>query len=262
VFGLLMLPLSYLLLERLRWIVLPQVQPARAVLFVVVTAMILAAVAAIRAAGERRWWESVLWLLPVYAVPGNMPVLEVLIPDLSQPLIRTRLAIVVGLALLTTAAAWALESRRRWALAPWAAAILVPVLVIPSWGRVRNYPTLDSPELRQLSSWGRTSTGKEAMFFFPDAGHDLTPGVFRATSLRALYVDWKAGGQANFLKAFAQEWWSRWEKSGADQFAGADMSRYRALGIDYIVLKAAHRIPTLTPAFENARFVVYAVPAT
>ena len=262
VFGLLMIPLSYLLLERMKWIVIPQVQPARAVLFVVVTAMILAAVAAIRAAAERRWWESVLWMLPVYAVPVNTRVLEVLIPDLSQPLIRTRFAIVVGLALLTTAAAWTVESRRRWALAPWAAAILVPVLIIPTWGRMRNYATLDNPELRRLSTWGRTSTDKDAMFFFPDASHDLSPGVFRATSLRALYVDWKAGGQANFLKAFAHEWWSRWEKSGAEKFVGADMQSYRALGIDYIVLKSAHRIPTLKPAFENARFVVYAVPAT
>ena len=33
------------------------------------------------------------------------------------------------------------------------------------------------------------------MFLFPDVGHDLYPGIFRALSERALYVDWKSGGQ-------------------------------------------------------------------
>jgi hypothetical protein len=95
------------------------------------------------------------------------------------------------------------------------------------------------------------------MFFFPDAGRDLVPGVFRATGLRAVYADWKAGGQVNFLKNFAREWWSRWQQSGADNFTSADPERYRALGIDYIVLKPTHRIPGRAPVFENARFAVY-----
>jgi hypothetical protein len=36
------------------------------------------------------------------------------------------------------------------------------------------------------------------------------------------------------------------------------MDLYRKLGIDYIVLQRDHRIASLAPVFENARFVVYA----
>ena len=253
-----MIPLSYWLLERLKWTMIPQIQPARAVLFVVAAAVILAAVAAMRAAGERRYWESVLWLIPAYAVPAQSCVLEIVLPNLSVPLIRTRFVIVAGLAALTALAACAVMSGRRWALGACAAAMLLPAIVLPGWGQVRNYAPLHNPELRQVSLWARSSTPKDAIFVFPDAGRGLTPGVFRATALRALYVDWKAGGQANFLKDFAREWWLRWQAMGAGRFAPVDMDLYRKLGIDYIVLQRDHRIASLSPVFENARFVVYA----
>jgi uncharacterized membrane protein len=255
--GMLAMPASYLLLERIKWVIVPQIQPARAVLFVVVFAEILATVAAIKAAGERRYWESILWLVPVFAVPANARVLQILVPDLSDPLIRTRLLIVLALAAGTCFAAWAVVNQRRWALAPWAAAIVVPAFLLPGWGHVRNYNRLDSPELQQLSSWARSHTPKDTIFLFPDAGRNLTPGMFRATSLRSVYVDWKAGGQVNFLPGFAHEWWSRWQNSGLDSFNSYEPGRYRALGIDYIVLAPAHRVPTRMPAFENARFIVY-----
>lgn len=263
-FGVLMMPLSYLLLERLKWSAIPQIQPARAVLFVVVIAVVLAAVAAAQAAGQRRYWESVAWLAPVFAVPAQTRVFEILLPGLSIPLIRTRLAIVLGLAALSTLAARAVASRRRWALAPWMAAIALPFFVLPGWGRMENYRPLETAELDQVASWARASTPKDALFFFPDAGRGLAPGVFRARSLRALYVDWKAGGQANFLKGFAHEWWLRWRRSEAENFTAAGGERYRALGIDYIVLAPAHRIPGRAAVFQNARFLVYRVagPAT
>lgn len=263
-FGALMMPLSYLLLERLKWSAIPQIQPARAVLFIVALAVVLAAVAAFQAAGQRRYGECVAWLVPVFAVPAHTRVLQILLPDPSIPLIRTRLAIILGLAALTALAAWAVASERRWALAPWVVAIALPFFVLPGWGQMQNYRPLETAELDQAASWARASTPKNALFFFPDAGRGLAPGVFRARSLRALYVDWKAGGQANFLKGFAHEWWSRWQKSGAKNFTNTDWERYRTLGIDYIVLAPAHRIPGRAPVFENARFLVYRVagPAT
>jgi hypothetical protein len=259
VIGILTMPLSYLLLERLKWIVVPQLQPARALLFVAAVAVMLAAAAAVRAASARRWWESVLWLIPVFALPAHTRVLEIVLPDLGNPLIRTRAAIVVAFALLTTFAAWAVARQRRWALAPWTAAIVLPFFVLPGWGRMQNYPALETPELDQVAAWARQSTSKDAIFFFPDAGRGLAPGVFRARALRALYVDWKAGGQSNFLKGFAREWWKRWQATGAGNFSVADTERYRALGIDYIILSPAHRIPARAPDFSNDRFVVYRV---
>jgi hypothetical protein len=264
VFGMCMLPASYLLLERLKWIVVPQVQPARALLFVAAVAVILAAAAGVRAAVARRWWESVLWFIPVFALPANTRVLQVMLPDLANPLLRTRAALVLALALLAAFAAWAVARERRWALAPWTAAIVLPFFVLPGWGRMQNYPPLETRELDQVAAWARQSTDKDAVFFFPGAGHGLTPGVFRARSLRAVYVDWKAGGQANFLKGFAHEWWTRWQNTGAGKLTTADPERYRALGIDYIVLPAQNRLAARAPDFANGRFAVYrtAPPAT
>ncbi len=261
-FGILMVPVSYVLLERLKWIVAPQAQFARALLFVDVIAVVLASAAAMRAASVRRWWESALWLVPVFALPANVRVLEIVLPDLTNPLIRTRVVIVLGLAASTTLAAWAVSANRRWALAPWAVAVLVPFLVLPGWGRMRNYPPLETPELDQVVAWARQSTPIDTVFFFPDAGRSLEPGVFRARALRAVYVDWKAGGQVNFLKGFAREWWSRWQKSGAAKYEGADMERYRELGIDWIVLQARHRLPGRAPGFANGRYVAYRVAGT
>ncbi|HEX8984866.1 MAG TPA: DUF6798 domain-containing protein [Bryobacteraceae bacterium] len=256
-FGMATIPLSYLLLERMKWIVIPQAQPARALLFVVVVAVVLACAAAAQAARSHCWWESVLWLIPVFALPANTLVLGIVLPDLTSPLIRTRVVIVLALAALTALAAWAVGHERKWALAPWAAAIVLPFFVLPGWGRVQNYATVETPELDRAAAWARECTPRDAIFFFPDAGRSLAPGVFRARSLRAVYVDWKAGGQVNFLRNYAREWWSRWQKSGAARFAGVDLERYRALGIDYIVLASEHRIPGRTPAFSNQGFVLY-----
>jgi hypothetical protein len=70
-------------------------------------------------------------------------------------------------------------------------------------------------------------------------------------------VDWKSGGQVNFLKGFAPEWWSRWQKTGAGTYPGAGLALYRSLDIDYIVLERRHRLDGSAPVFENARFAAY-----
>jgi hypothetical protein len=255
--GLLSIPVSYLLLEKLKWIAGPQIQPARAVLFVTAFAVILGAAAAMEAVRRGRVWESVLWLVPVFAVPAQGRVLEILWPDLSLPLIRTRVLVVLVLAVLTAFAAWAVASRRRWCAAAAALAALVPFYALPQWAKVRNYGRLGGADMDRLISWAGSATARDAMFLFPDAGRGLDPGLFRAKARRALYVDWKSGGQANFEESFAREWWSRWQKSGAGEAVFADLGRYRALGIDYIVLKPAHRLAGAQAVFEDAGFVVY-----
>ena len=95
------------------------------------------------------------------------------------------------------------------------------------------------------------------MFLFPDADQDLEPGVFRAAALRAVYVDWKAGGQVNFFKDLGEEWWSRWQKTMAQPFDPHDLGRYQGLGIDYIVVGAKNKLAATPPAFENALFAAY-----
>jgi hypothetical protein len=157
-----------------------------------------------------------------------------------------------------TVALWAEGRKGCWSgVTLWGATMLAPFFLIPGYGRVRNYPSLNNPELQTLSDWARSSTPKDAMFLFPDAGEELYPGIFRAHALRAVYVDWKAGGQVNFLKAFAREWWPRWQRTMGEKFQPSSMGSYTGLGIDYVVVRVANRAPGGNPVFENSHFVAY-----
>lgn len=255
--GMLSFPVSYVLLEKMKWALVPQVQPGRALLFVTALAGILAALAAIKAGQQRRYWESVLWFLLVFAIPMSARVSEILLPGLSDPLARRRALLALLLAVGAALAVWAEASKRRWAVLAWALAVLAPFFAIPGYGKVNNYPDLHPPELRQLADWARSSTPKDAVFLFPDAGKELYPGIFRAQALRAVYVDWKAGGQINYLKAFADEWWPRWQATMQGRFRPEKVRTYAALGIDYIVVRPVNRLPGGAPVFENAKFLVY-----
>jgi hypothetical protein len=261
--GLASMPVSYWLLEKLKWSLVPQAQPLRALLFVTAVALILAAVAAVKASEQGRYWESVLWLLPAFAIPIQPRVSEVLLPHLANPLIRRRVLLILFLSVCTTLALWAERRKFRW-FAPGltALAALLPFLLIPSYGQVRNYPELHNPELEALSAWARSSTPKDAVFLFPDARQELYPGIFRAEALRAVYADWKQGGQVNFLKVFAREWWPRWQQTMAGKFQPGKVDSFAALGIDYVVVRPANRLPWRVPVFENSGFLVYRLAPT
>jgi hypothetical protein len=92
---------------------------------------------------------------------------------------------------------------------------------------------------------------------FPEAGRHLDPGIFRAEGLRAVYVDWKGGGQVNYLPDFAADWWFRWQQTMQGFHAG-DLPRYEALGIGYVVLPPGEKLPQ-SPVFQNADYAVYSL---
>ncbi|HBY60519.1 MAG TPA: hypothetical protein DEH78_11905, partial [Solibacterales bacterium] len=94
VWSVLMMPVSYVVLERMKWIMMPQFQPARAVLFLVVIAQTLGGIAALRAARNRRWLEALAWSIPVFALPVHTLVLRALVPGLADPLAWKRTALV------------------------------------------------------------------------------------------------------------------------------------------------------------------------
>src|SRR5579884_1078647 len=206
--GIASIPVSYWLTEKLKWALMPQVQPARAVLWITAFAVILASIAALRA---QRWWEALLWLALVFTIPMQPRVWD------CTP---RRAAVVVALAGLACL---------RVPMGAFAAAV-VSYAAIPLAAGVQNYPHLHTPDLTALAAYARTGTPQDALFAFPDAGRDLYPGLFRATAIRAIYVDWKSGGQVNYFRDFALEWWQRWNS------IPAPVERYRQLGIDYIVL--------------------------
>jgi hypothetical protein len=242
--GLISMPLSWLLLERWGWALIPPVQPMRALLFVTLFMQFLTSAAGIHALTKRRPWESVGWFALAYLLPQHAVI--------TSPISWRSAGLVVALAALTVLAA-----RIDWRLAP--AVALAAFFAIPLIGGVINYPRLHTAELAQLCAWARDTTPQDSVFVFPDAGHALYPGVFRSEALRAVYVDWKGGGQVNYLRDFGEQWWFRWQQTMANGFRPADLPKYGGLGIAYVVLQPQDRLPQ--PAlFENSRYLVYPVP--
>jgi hypothetical protein len=256
VFGIVMLPVSYLLLEVCKWTLMPQYQPARAVLFVTEMCGIIAGICGLLAARDRRVVESLGWLIVAYAIPMQSDVLSLVFPDLRDESTRTRFFVVLAMAALTyLAVRWHLWHPFR-TIPLVLAALVLPWYLVRQAGNVRNYPLLDHPEIHDVARWARTSTPKDAVFLFPDAGQDLQPGIFRAYSQRGLYVDWKGGGQVNLLRGFGLEWWRRWQETGEGSFKPENLAKLKSLDIDYIVVKPANRLAA-PPSFENSRYVVF-----
>lgn len=251
IYGIVSVAASWFLLEGMKWAFIPQFQPARGVLWVTAAAIVLSTAAGLYAARERRLPEAMLWLTLVFCIPQQADVLQLVFPDVRDPLQLSRFLIAAALAACAAAAA-------RWHSAAACAAVLIlPFYLIPTIGKVRNYPPLHHPEVYEVADWARANTSKDDLFVFPDAGRELYPGLFRVHGLRPLYVDWKGGGQVNLLRGFAYQWWDRWQKAGGEVYDPAKLNRLRAYGIEYVVLKQAHRVAARTPAFENSRYVVY-----
>jgi hypothetical protein len=239
--GMLSMPLSWLLLEYGKWALMPQFQPLRALLFVAFCAIFSAAVAGCHAAAKGRYLEAFAWFTAAYLVPVNTSVTS--LPDWR------RAAVVLLLAALASMA-------QRMGRLGVAAAVLAAFFLIPGLGHVVNYPKLHTAPLKELADWARASTPPDAVFLFPSFAKDLSPGIFRAEALRAIYVDWKGGGQVNYLRELGEQWWSRW------QVANRNLSpaEFHKLGIDYLVFRPGVSQPAMTPVFSNSQFVVYRLP--
>ncbi len=245
--GVLAMPASCLLLEKCKWILMPQIQIARSVLLITVLAGLLASAAAVNAGRQGRWWESALWFLLAFAIPINT------LSGGPLDILRELGWAAPACALLAALAVGAEPSGRKWAFPAWAAAALAPFFLIPAVHKAAASPG----DVTGLAAWARSATPQDAVFLFPDAARDLYPGVFRAQSLRAVYVDWKGGGQVNFLGSFAREWWARWQRVGARRFDPRQVAAYPGWGIDYFVLKRAHRLPGRATVFEDSEFLVF-----
>lgn len=244
--GILSVPVSYVLTERVKWAIMPQVQPARALLWVTAFTIIMGATAAVRAAERRIWWEALLWFALVFAIP-----IQAQISDISTG------HVLIAFALSALATAAVLGRKYAWAPAVLTAAIVMPYFAIPILGGVRNYPRLHTPEITALATYANANTQKDAMFLFPDAGKELYPGLFRAEAVRPVYVDWKAGGQVNFFRSLAEDWWSRWQATMSGKDIAGNLDRFRELGIDYVVVKRSHPIAGLTPEYRNDGYLLY-----
>lgn len=234
VLGVLSVPLSDVLLDHLRLGAVLQVQPARTLLFVTAFAVLVAGVCGCLAVKKDRWFEAFGW----FSVA--------MVPPLAWG--HWWLAGVLGAALVVAA-------KYRWVSAPLVAACY---FAIPMVGHVSNYPALHTLELEGLSEWARRGTPRDAVFFFPGAGKKPDAGIFRSEALRAIYVDWKGGGQVNYLPELGVEWWERWEDVMMEPI---DLTHYWRHGIDYAVVDVHHQIGGAPEVYRNGTYVVYLVPA-
>ena len=256
IIGILSMPASWLLLEQMKWSLIPQIQPMRALLFVAIAVQLLAAVAALRAPSRL---ESFAWFAVAFLVP--------MLPVVTDPwsLRPTAVALIcagacsVGQASKPTRDLRVPPGRRPTAdFEVYPTMALAAFFLLPAAGGIVNYPHLHTPELTQLSAWARASTAKDSVFLFADAPRALQPGIFRAEALRAVYVDWKSGGQVNYLPAFATQWWFRWQQTLARPFHPDDLARYSGLGIQYVVMQPNSRLAE-EPVFANSAYLVYRV---
>jgi hypothetical protein len=238
--AVLSVPLSWLLLEQVKWGLIPQLQPMRALLFLTLGVQFLTAAAGARAMGERRLVEAFVWFGLAYMVPMQ--------PLWTGPFDGTRWAVAMVLA-----GATAMLGARGATWLPVVGAV-VAYFAIPVVGGVVNYSDLHTADLAELSAWANANTAKDAVFLFPDVNRGLAPGIFRSDALRAIYVDWKGGGQVNYLKDLGEQWWFRWQQTR--NFQASDLPRYGAIGIAYVVL----REPLARAAVhQNQTYAVYAV---
>jgi hypothetical protein len=249
--GVFSIPISYITLEQMKWSLIPQFQPARAVLFLTAIAVILGTAAAIHASRDLRYAEAFAWMVVPFAIPAMILVIP--------PYKPAALVVTIVLAITATAVLAMDRARPRIASAAVLALTTGAMLSIPAFAGVRNYPDLWTPDIQGLSRWARTQTPQDTVFAFPDAGKQLDPGLFRAEAFRAVYVDWKGGGQANYFEDLARDWWSRWQ---AVMTPAADWSRFRQYGIDYIVVRRDHARPAGSqPVYANSTYVVYPAEA-
>jgi len=239
--GILSMPLSFLLLEQLKWSLVPQLQPMRALLFVTAFTVVLGSVAALKSANVL---ESAAWFALLFYIPMRVQLLDAPTPRMVLT--------ALGMAIFAAAA---LRMPRQALLI----AGVLAFFIIPGIGRISNYPDLHSPDITDLSRWARDNTPSAALFLFPDAGHLVYPGIFRVNANRALYVDWKSGGQVNYLKDFADEWRTRWEMVSRSGFGADAIPRYRSLGIEYLVLKTEHGLTGIDALYRNASYAVYRI---
>ena len=224
---------------------IPEWQPARAILFVSLMTALLAVVAATK---TTNFFERLLWLTAALLMPMHHAMLGAELH--YQPLGFAAALAVVTVGLI------ALSQKTRGVTLILAG--IIPFFAIPQSKLVENYPHLETTELRAVADWARTSTPQQALFLFPDSGKSHDPGIFRARSLRGLYVDWKSGGQANYFPEFARVWWTRWVETGSGRWSVTpnDFPKLAAMGVHYIVLKKP--VPGAMPQFVSAEYFAYA----
>jgi hypothetical protein len=244
--ALAMMPVSYALLEGLGWALFPQLQPMRALLYCHLFCQMLGVLAAGEELREGRWRRAGLWLLTplTLALRGD-------IFQMGSGAWGKQLVLVALLALTVWVAARVKRQELAFALS---------LVLAPLFGEVLNaraYTPLETPALRELARWAEKNTGVGAVYFFPDLGRRLEPGIFRARARRTVYVCWKQGGQVNYFPRYATEWWSRWNALLAPGHPPLDYEDLRRRGITHLVFTKEKPAEDLPEVYAGEGYRVY-----
>jgi hypothetical protein len=239
---------TYLLVDCAWLAIAAALQPSRMLVFTVLFTSLLCALAAMEAVTRRRRWEALGWFAVVAALPVNAQLFDLL--RIFESGHAAGFALCVALAVVLTCAA---HSKR---LIP--IAFLATILALAAIDGDQLFPSDESRKsVIELATWAEQNTWGGSLFLFPDAGRELYPGVFRARSRRALWVDWKSGMLAASFQSVALEWFDRWQGSMEGGFSRKRLENMLPLPIDYYVVKSAHRMPGIRTAFQNQEFYVY-----
>jgi hypothetical protein len=122
---------------------------------------------------------------------------------------------------------------------------------------LREPPHRIDAATKNLAEWAKNDTWAGSVFAFPDVGRALTPGDFRALSLRGIWVDWQSGEMVNKSESLAREWWERWHQTMQGPYSAARLQRFSDLPVDYVVLHRRHQLSVIHPVYSNRDFVVY-----
>ena len=241
-------PASWLVLEMGGF---SQFQLTRAAALIPLLCGLLSTVCGMVAAERDQWVRASAWL----AVPLVMLGEGRLITYFVRP---EHIAAAVALVSAMTLGLWLASRTRGIAVV---AAGLIPFFVLPATGLANSLTDSQTPELEEVAKWAREKTKVDAVFLLPDASQSNEPALFRALSLRSVYVDWKIRGQANYFPGFAAEWRRRWNETRECRWilTQDDMSTLKQLQVTYIVVRSVNSIPGATPDYRNSQYSAYSV---
>lgn len=251
------IPVAWMMMERLHLMIAAQTQPARALAAMYALGVVALFSAGVIASRTGRWVECGCWLLCGYAMVFlDRTVIFSQRLVAGQP-IDAQWLWVPALAVAAIGLLWLRPHK------PALAAVFFVALMAAPFAIYRLQFHADvmaqdarTPEVMELAAWAERNTSRDDVFLFPGFERSTQPGVFRSVARRALYVDWKAGGQVNFDIEFARIWWARWNDAGKGKFNPRRAAHFETLGIGYLVTPPA-ALEGLSPLYANDRFVVY-----
>lgn len=252
--GVLSIPFSWIVLDRLHWSMAGPWVPVRALVLVAFLAALLSAACGVFAAQKRLWWEAPAW----FGIGLALPVKDALVTWYVNPWL---IVLVLALTAATTVAGWVQDRTRGISLI---VAGLLPFVALPASGLVRPPKPVDSRELKELAAWAKATTDESAVFLFADEGRYGGSGPFRARALRSVYVDYEGRALVNYYPQFSAVWYKRWTDvhEGFWLVAPEDFQKLAEWRVDFVVLRKEHEIPAKQADFSNSHYVVYRVLPT